>query len=167
MKKLVLTTLVAAGFTLAGYSQGIITLDTTEGSFTISILGTLDTATDVNAELFSVTTGGSVVTLLLSADTGPSGNVAYGSIQPAAGDISFEGNGQLLDNSGNTYFSSNPAGTIETFYLEAWTGNYSSYAAAAAGGADVAKSANFTDALTSAQSPILAEIANAPEIGRA
>jgi len=168
MKKLVLTTLAVAGLTFAGYSQGIITFDTTEGSFALSILGSVDTATDVNAELLSGLSVSSatnpVVTLLLSANSGPSGNVAYGSIQPAAGDITGEGNGQLLDLSGNTYFSPNAAGTVETFILEAWTGSYSSYAAAAAGGADVAISGSFTDALTDAHSPILANIANAPSI---
>jgi len=166
MKKLILTSLAVAGITLSGFSQGIIYFDgsnntspsstaTSEGQ--VFLNGVLDTGTDINAELlWSSTVNGifaPVATLLLSTSTSP-GN-AVGSIQPAAGDITFYTSGVLFDTTGNAYQFNTPnaiaAGTPVFFMVEGWTGNYSTFAAAQADpNSFVGATSAFSEVLTSA-----------------
>jgi hypothetical protein len=172
MKKILLTTVAVAGISVASYGQGAINFDgsnnnnpslnaTTEGQLFIN--GVLDTTTDVNAELLGGTSAGSLVpmvTLLLSDTGSPTVTSLFGSTQPAAGDITSIGGGNVWDNSGNAYqFSGNngspaiTAGTIAFFEIEAWTGNYATLAAAEASGLSTVyfgTTSVFTEPLASA-----------------
>ncbi|HLX95409.1 MAG TPA: PEP-CTERM sorting domain-containing protein [Verrucomicrobiae bacterium] len=168
MKKLIVSSLAVLGLAVSGYSQGVITFDSSAGTGTVSINGVLDTAQDINAELLLSSDGGvtfsPVVTLLLSASSGPSGTIPFGSIQPAAGDVSSFG-GVLYDNSGNGYQSATiAAGTQVTLEVQGWLGNYSSLAAAFTAGQATGTTATFTEDLSAATSPILAAIGNMPNL---
>jgi PEP-CTERM motif len=172
MKKLILSAIALTGLTVASFGQGVINFDggnntstsptaTTEGSLFIN--GVLDTTTDVNATLLGGTSAGTlvpIVTLLLSDTGNPTVTSLFGSTQPALGDITSIGGGNIWDNSGNAYqFSGNSgspqiaAGITAFFEIEAWTGNYSTYAAAVASGLSTVyfgTSAVFTEPLASA-----------------
>lgn len=166
MKKLIVSSLAVLGLALSGYSQGVITFDGSLGGH-VSINGVADTATDINAELLynNGTMFVPVVTLLLSASSGTSGTLPIGSIQPASGDITFNGDGSLYDNSGNTYIIPLIAGgSPATFEVEAWTGSFSSLAAAVTGNANTVTSGSFVETLTLASSPILAACDQMPAI---
>jgi len=165
MKKSILTTMALAGMTLAGYSQGVITVDTTSEPANVYINGVLDTATDINAELLGSTDGGitftPVVTLLLSQASGDSSvTVNWGALEPASGDISFFG--QLYDANGNLYQSPTIAsGNTVTFMVQGWLGaNVNSYAAATTRG----QTATFTEVLSSTGSPNNANIGSMPTL---
>ena len=162
MKKLIISTLAITAFVAASYGQGTISFDGTyntnpsisassEGM--IFLNGVLDTGTDLNFTLLGGASADSlspVVSLLLSATT-TTQNSALGGIQPASGDITAFGTGQVYDNSGVAYVFSNIApGTAAYFQVEAWSGNFSTYAAALAGGAATGVSTVFTEVLASA-----------------
>jgi len=165
MKKVILTTLAMVGLAFVGYSQGVITVDTTEGSSVISILGVPDTTQDINMELMYLNgaTYAPVVTFLLSDASGDSSaTVPWGAIEPAASDISFFN--ALYDGNGNVYQSPTIASpTVVTFKVAAWTGNDSTYAQALTDlTGQVGISGAFGVALTSASAPLLANISTMP-----
>jgi len=139
MKKLILSVTAVAGLAMAGSAQQVQFADsgTANGSVDTAINGTANTSQDLNLELLvgssSSTVTTDVVTLLLNNSTATS-TTALGSVQPGAGDITGTG-GDILDKTINFYAI--PAS--DTYYqVLAWTGNYTTYAAAqAAYSADV------------------------------
>jgi len=164
MKKLILSTLAVGSLAVTSFGQGVIYFDGSNNSSTsptatsegqVFLNGVLDTTTDINAELVYGTSAGnvsianSVVTLLLSSSA-TQGNSTLGETLSAAGDVTFFP-GQLYDNSGTAYqFPTIAAGTSVFFDVYGWTGNYSSYAAALAGGALTGSSGVFSESLASA-----------------
>jgi len=171
MKKIVLSTVAVAAMALTSYGQGVITFDASEGGGgVISQLGSGVEQNDVNASLlyFNGTSYVDIVDLLLS-DTTPTSTINVvvppDTTQAAGGDITFSGGGVLYDNSGDTYeINGEAAGTVVSFEVEAWTGNYSSYAAAENGVAGTfgGVSAPFTETLSALTSPENANIDNMP-----
>jgi len=136
MKKLILSITALAGLSMAANAQQVALHDANSADPTssndISIAGVVDTSQDVNLQLLvgssSSTVTTDVVTLLLNQAT-TTATTALGSVQPAAGDVSFSG---LIDDKSNNGYNV-AAGT--TYYeILAWTGNFSSYAAAEASG---------------------------------
>jgi hypothetical protein len=163
MKKIILCTCVVAGLATASFGQGVIYFDGSNNTSTsptapsegsVFLNGVLDKSTDINAELlWSSTANGtfsSVVTLLLSQATSSSTS-ALGTTQSAVGDVSEYGSGILIDTSGNAYIIPT-IGSGSTGYFEvlAWTGSYSTYAAAQVGGALTGNSGVFSEVLASA-----------------
>jgi hypothetical protein len=145
MKKTILSAIAIAGLTATGFGQGVIYLDgsnnnnaslaaASEGQ--VFLNGVHDTGTDVNATLLGGASAGSlvpIVTLLLS-DSTTTANTTPGGNQPAAGDITDFNAGNIFDASGVGYVLSTVAvGGTGFFQIEAWTGIFSSYAAAQAG----------------------------------
>jgi len=136
MKKLILSVSAIAGLAMAGNAQQVALHDSNASAPTsndVSINGVIDSTQDLNLQLLVGSTAGTVttdvVTLLLNGATATA-TTALGSVQPAAGDISFSG-GLILDRTGNGY----QVATGTAYYeILAWTGNYSSYAAALASG---------------------------------
>jgi hypothetical protein len=127
MKKTLATLTVIAGLALTSYGQGYIFFDSSTGpAGLVSINGVLDIATDVNATLVNSTTGTTIATLLLSVPPSDLGGSAIG-------DITAYNTGQLFDNSGLSYAASAAGGTFN-FVVQAWLGNFSSYADAQAAG---------------------------------
>jgi len=133
MKKLILSVTAVAGMSLAGHAQQLLFADSgsLNGSIDTAIAGALNTTQDLNLELL-VGSGGvagtTVVTLLLNG-ANATVTTALGSIQPGAKDITGTG-GDIDDLTHNTYLT--PGAT--DFQVEAWTGNFTSYAAAEASG---------------------------------
>jgi hypothetical protein len=148
MKKTILATLLIAGLTVSGYSQGTIYFDgsnnhnasaAASSGGQVFLNGTLDTTQDINAQLlmFNGTSYVPVVTLLLSLGGNTTTTVAFGSNQGALGDITDFSGGAPFDASGNGYqenFAAYPAGSVGQFEVAGWTGNFSSLAAAQAAG---------------------------------
>jgi len=173
MKKLILSVTAIASFSAVGFAQGTITFDgsvNTDPSSTatsngqVFINGVLDSSTDINAELlYSSTQGGTyspVVTLLLSSSTAPA-NAAVGQVITAASDITFQGNGQFLDASGQSYIIPGVAsGATGWFEVLGWLGGDSYANATGAKGA----TAPFSEVLSSASSPTQANISNMPAL---
>ena len=60
--------------------------------------------------------------------------------------------------------ASNAGGTAVQMYVQAWLGNYSTFAAAMAALEPVAQSANFSVTLSLASSPVLANVGTMPNI---
>jgi hypothetical protein len=146
--------MLTVGFAGAVLAQGSVYFDssantstspsaTSNGQWFLQNGGTTSLlATDVNAELFggaSASTLAPLATLLLSNSS-------------AAGDITFFGNGSFSDQSGNPYTVAG-ASTTGYFQIEAWTGNFSTLAAATAGGAFTATSAVFQSPVAIAPTP--------------
>ena len=133
MKKVILSISAMAGVCLAGHAQQIDFADNSANTYDVSINGTPDTTQDLNLELLvgatstSVTTD--VVTLLLNGASN-SATTALGTTQSAVGDITQFG-GTIYDKSANGYVM--PAGSAFAQVL-AWTGNFSSFAAAEGSG---------------------------------
>jgi hypothetical protein len=135
MKKLILSVTAIAGLTMVSDAQ-LATLvsfyDVGNNSFDTIINGAPNYTQNLNLELL-VGSGGTasidVVTLLLSQTTA-SKTSSLGTIQPANGDITL-GDDVIYDPSDNQYQV--PASTTD-YQVLAWTGNYSSYAAAEASG---------------------------------
>jgi hypothetical protein len=132
MKKLILAIAATSVAALSGQAQQIQFADNSNNSYDISIGATPDQTEDLNLALLVGSTSGTittdVVTLLLNGTT--TATTALGSVQSAVGDIAHAG-GTITDLSFNAY--NLPAGTYFA-EVEAWTGNYSSYAAAEASG---------------------------------
>lgn len=133
MKKLILSVTAIAGLSMAGQAQQVLFADsgTANGSVDTAINGVLNTTQDLNLELF-VGSGGlantAVVTLLLSQATSTP-TTALGSIQSAKGDILASG-GDIDDQTVSGYLVPG----VTDYQVEAWTGDFSSYAAAEASG---------------------------------
>lgn len=164
MKKLILSAVAVGGLAMTSFGQGVIYFDgsnntstsptaTSEGQ--VFLNGVLDTGTDINVELLYGASATSVssdcVTLLLS-DSTTTENSAPGGLQPALGDITDYGSGVLFDASGVGYqLTGTSSGATEYFQVEAWTGNFSSYAAALSAGTGLFGSSSvFSEVLTSA-----------------
>jgi len=140
MKKLILSVTAIAGLSMAANAQQVLFHDSNSSnsqSNDVTINGVVDTSQNINLELLVGSSAGTVttdvVTLLLSQATATA-TTALGTVQPAAGDISTL-NGLIADQTGNGYAV--PGGT-DYYQILAWTGNFSSYAAALAAGAGVA-----------------------------
>jgi len=139
MKKLILSVTAIAGLAMAGNAQQLLFSDsgTVNGSIDTTINGA-NNLNDLNLELLAGSGGTAtvdVVTLLLSQTTS-SVTTLLGTTQSAKGDISTSG-GDIADQTINPYLVA--AGTSD-YEVLAWTGAFSSYAAAQAGGADVGSS---------------------------
>jgi len=133
MKKLILSVTAIAGLTMAANAQQVQFADggSGNGSIDTQIAG-VNNLSDLNLELLvgsGGTAGVNVVTLLLSQATSTATS-ALGTIQSAKGDISGSG-GDIADQTVNFY---QVAGGTTDYQVLAWTGNYSSYAAALASG---------------------------------
>jgi hypothetical protein len=134
MKKLILSVTAIAGLAMAGSAQQVYLHDDNAAAPTsndVSINGVISTG-DLNLELLVGGTAGTVttdvVTLLLSQATSTA-TTGLGSVQSAQGDVSALG--LIADQSNNGY---QVAGGTDFYQILAWTGNYSSYAAALASG---------------------------------
>jgi hypothetical protein len=164
MKKIILSAVAMGGLAMTSFGQGVIYFDgsnntstsptaTSEGQ--VFLNGVLDTSTDINVELLygasATTVTSDCVTLLLSDSTGTE-NSAPGGLQPASGDVTDYGSGVLFDASGVGYqLTGTSSGATEFFQVLAWTGNFSSYAAAlTAGTGQTGSSSVFSEILTSA-----------------
>jgi len=173
MKKLILSVTAIAGFSVGALAQGTITFDgsnnanqsiTATSGGLVFINGVLDTATDINAALLYSSTGvagtfSPVVTLLLSS-ANTVGTPAVGQISSAAGDIGYGSNGQLYDNSGNTFIIPGISSSATAFFeVQGWLGG-DSYATASG---PEATSAVFTEVL-SGSNPPYATINNMPAL---
>jgi hypothetical protein len=139
MKKLILSAALVVGMAASVLAQGQVYFDISNNSsssstaasggvFWIQLLGATQPTLlgqDVNAVLMggsSASTLAPIATLLLSDGT-------------AAGDITFLGNGVFSDNSGAGYAVAGVStGGAGFFQIEAWTGNFSTLAAALASG---------------------------------
>jgi hypothetical protein len=128
MNKLILSIAATSVVALSGHAQQLVFEDNGNNSTDTTINGGANHQ-DLNLELLvgptSETVTTDVVTLLLNG-AAATATTALGSVQPAGGDISDSG-GLIFDPSLNTYTV--PAGTAWAQVL-AWTGNYSTYAAA-------------------------------------
>lgn len=137
MKKFVLSLASLAALallTISSLGQGILFEDNSGATYDTILNGADNTRQDLNLELLLVTAPGvyapiPIVTLLLSStNTNPSGSGALGQVYSAAGDISAFGT--IYDFSGTEYNLSAYAGDTIHLQVFAWTGNYSSLAAA-------------------------------------
>jgi hypothetical protein len=132
MKKLILAIAATSVAAFGGHAQQLQFADNGNNSTDTQINGVANNA-DLNLELLVGSTSGTVttdvVTLLLNGAS-VTATTALGSVQPGAQDITKSG-GDIFDPSGNLYVV--PAGTAWAQVL-AWTGNYSTYAAALASG---------------------------------
>jgi hypothetical protein len=132
MKKLILSIAATSVVALSGHAQQLVFEDNGNNS-TDTTIGGVANHQDLNLELLVGSTSGTVttdvVTLLLSQTTATATS-ALGSVQPGATDIVATG-GDIDDHTLNPYVV--PAGTAWAQVL-AWTGNYSTYAAALASG---------------------------------
>jgi hypothetical protein len=178
MKKAILFILAMAGYSILGLGQGVITFDDSEAPGPTVITnapppnyGDLapDTASDINAVLlYSIEFGQPIyeplVTLLLSDTNATYGILPAGTVEPAAGDITIDGNGTLFDATGNKYQLNFPAGTVVTFAVAGWFGNYSSLSDAQSHGTLWAITAPFQETLSSATDLMSANISNMPEL---
>jgi hypothetical protein len=138
MKKQIVATLLAGMAATGVYAQGIINLDN------INNANSSPTATS-GGLVFRTTTQGAVVLEASDISVELFGGASAASLSPivtltgpSAVGISGAGAGYILDPSGGTYTVNGVAGGgIATLELQAWEGNFSSYAAAVAGGAEV------------------------------
>jgi hypothetical protein len=128
MKKLILSIAATSVVAISGHAQQLLFEDNGNNSTDTTINGVVNNS-DLNLELLVGSTSGTVttdvVTLLLNGATATA-TTALGSVQPGLNDITATG-GDINDRTLNTYIV--PAGTAWAQVL-AWTGNYSTYAAA-------------------------------------
>jgi hypothetical protein len=120
MKKLILSVTAVVGFSIGSFAQGIQFADSASPAFDTTISGIANTSQDLNLQLLEGSTSSTATTVLATLLLNNTS---------ANGDISVFG--FIYDNSGTVY--SAPAGT-DYFQVLAWTGNYSSYAAASGSG---------------------------------
>jgi hypothetical protein len=129
MKKLILSIATTSVVALSGHAQLLEFDDNGNNSTDTIIDGAPNSTQNLNLELLigstSTTVTTDVVTLLLNGATATA-TTALGSVQPAAGDITYSG-GDIFDTTLN--ICTVPAGTAWAQVL-AWTGNYSTFAAA-------------------------------------
>jgi len=168
MKKIILSVIAVAGVSVSSFGQGVVLADnSTSKTYDTTINNVINTSTDLNLELLIGTSAGSVttdvVTLLLSNNQSApsSGLVALGGTYAAAGDIStFDG--LIYDNSGAEYNLTSYAGDTVYLEIEAWTGAFSSYAAASAPGSGAAYGTSqvFTSTVASTPTGFAADVSN-------
>jgi len=163
MKKLILSIAATSAVALSGHAQQLLFSDNGNNSTDTTINGVVN-YTDLNLELLvgssSTTITTDVVTLLLNGATATA-TTALGSVQPGAGDISHSG-GDIFDPTLNTYIV--PAGTSWA-QVEAWTGDFSTYAAAQQGGAAVGTSLPFQILPAPAAGSPAVDISNIENVG--
>jgi hypothetical protein len=138
MKKLILSVTAVAAMSVPAFAQGIFFQDNGTAAYDTTIAGAPN-QNDLNLALLQ---GSTVLTTLLLSDG------------TATGDITGNG-GLIYDNSGDEFLTPTIAGTTAPFTVEAWTGDYSSYAAALASGVTgvFAGSDSFTVAIAAPASP--------------
>jgi hypothetical protein len=140
MKKIILSTVIVGGLTVCGFGQGILLQDNSGAVNDTTINGVANFSQDLNLELLVGTSPTSIttdeITLLLSDSTVTTSS-APGGTSTAAGDISAAG-GYIYDSSAVAYSLASFAGETISVEVEAWTGNFSSYAAASAQGSGAA-----------------------------
>jgi len=121
MKKLILSVSAIVGFSMVGFSQGVQFADNA-GTPDNTIAGVINTTQDLNLQLLEGSSASTATTVLatLLVSTGT-----------ASGDVSTFG--FIYDNSVVSVYNA-PAGT-DFFQVLAWTGQYTSYAAAEAANA--------------------------------
>jgi len=159
MKKLILSVTALAACSVGAFAQGTIVFDSgSSAAGLVSINGVLDTTTDINAELLWSATGTAgtftpvAQMLLSSSNTSPDGTPGFdpSDIVSAAGDITFNKNGHLTDNSGSAYFPGAAVGASVFFEVEGWTGNgVNAYPGSGAGTYGI--TGVFSESLSSAQ----------------
>jgi len=137
MKRLILSAALLASMAASVLAQGLVYFDnsnntsndpkaTTGGLFWIQLQGAT-TASLLNQDVNAVLWAGASATSLTAIDTLLLSNGS------AAGDITFLGSGVFTDNSGNGYAVPGVGtGGSGFFQIQAWTGNYSTLAAAQA-----------------------------------
>jgi len=164
MKKLILSVSAVAGLSLAGYAQGIALQDNSTSAsnngYDTTING-VPNAADLNLELLigATTPNTPVITLLLSI-ANPTTSNAPGQTSSAVGDMAA---GYIYDPSSLAYTVASFAGQTVNAEIEAWTGNYSSYAAAEASGVtgvDAGISQIFTASIPSTPTGFAADVSN-------
>ena len=179
MKKIILSVTAIAGFSVAAFAQGTITFDGSNNTSTSPTApssglvfidsgsgAVLDTTTDINAELLYSATGvagtfTSVVTLLLSSSAAPTDG-SLGQSYASAGDITFWANGQLQDQSGQSYvIPTIAAGSTAFFEVMGWTGVGATYGAQ---GTAFGTSSVFSEVLSASTSPVQANIEGMPAL---
>jgi len=172
MKKLILSIAGTSLLALSSSAQGIALADNSPASFDNTINGVPNTTQDLNLELLLGTSAGTittpVVTLLNSVGTTLNGGVIQplGQESAAAGDISFFGT--IDDQSGAEYTLSAYAGQTLFFEIEAWTGQYNSYAAALASGVtgeSAGTSSVFSEAVPTASNSNPIDVSSVGVIG--
>jgi hypothetical protein len=165
MKKLILSVSAIAGLSLAAHSQGISFADNSASAsangYDTTINGQVNTQ-DLNLALLigSATPNTPVVTLLLSDPTVTT-SPAIGQVSSAVGDVSAAG--YIFDPSSQAYVVSAFAGQTVNAEVEAWTGNYPSYAEALASGVTgefAGVSQVFTAAIPATSTGFAADISN-------
>jgi len=153
MIKLIFCLITTFGLAFEGGAQGLIYFNgasntstspnATSGGlvfFKTTGAAAVDQSTDINVELAYGTTAANVslanaVTTLLLSVSQSAGNGTLGETLSADGDISVFDGGHIFDASGTGYqFPTLPVNTWVYFEVYAWTGNFSSYAAAQASG---------------------------------
>jgi hypothetical protein len=188
MKKLILSTALAVGYTASVLAQGAVYFDTsnngstsptaTTGGQWFQTVGATTSLlnADVNAVLWGSSSQGGTYTAIATLLLSNTGNSYAGGILngKASGDITTWGAGSFQDQSGKAVIVPGASGAA-WFEIQAWTGNYSTYAAAVAGGAYVAQTSPFQDVVTSsstapagvlsANPAIVLAIQNVPEPG--
>lgn len=136
MKKRILSVTALTALSTAAFAQGIALEDNSASAsangYDTTINGVIN-KNDLNLALLigSGTPNNAVITLLLS-DNAVTLSSAFGQTSSAAGDISAAG--YIYDPSTLAYSLAAYASTTQNFVIEAWTGNYNSYAAAEASG---------------------------------
>jgi len=136
MKKRILSVTALTALSTSVFAQGIALEDNSAfasaNGYDTTINGVIN-KNDLNLTLLigSGTPNNAVITLLLSDDVVTLSS-AFGQTSSAAGDISAAG--YIYDPSTLAYSLAAYASTTQDFEIEAWTGNYSSYAAAEASG---------------------------------
>jgi hypothetical protein len=180
MKKIIATSILLVGIAAGVNAQGVFTIDSsanhgdnatptsTTGGL-VFIQGVLDTATDINLQLLW-STSSSAVTGVLNMDPGAVNTVAntawLASQGTGQGDISFNGNGTIVDQQGNAYAPGPAASTVIYCILEGWTGSDADYATASANaqlgvsGVYAGATSVFAVTLASAASPIYPDVSN-------
>jgi hypothetical protein len=178
MKKTIITTLAVMGLAACVNAQGYFTVDgganggdnatptSTTGGL-VFIDGVLDTATDINLGILWGTSSTSILTPVNldpgAANSGAyAGNINFIASQSTGGqDISFNGDGSLLDFNGNSYaVTGTSVGQVIWLVLQGWTGSAASYAQATTFG----QTAAFQVTLTSSTAQPAANIDAMPSL---
>jgi len=120
MKKLILSVSAIVGFSMVGFSQGV-QFAGNVGLPDNTIAGVVNTTQDLNLQLLEGSSAGTATTVLATL---------LNSDGTSSGDVSTFG--FIYDNSAVSVYNA-PAGT-DFFQVLAWSGQYTSYAAALASG---------------------------------
>ena len=148
MKKTIIL-LLLVGFAAYGYSQGSVALD--------NLNNTSTNPTATASGLFWLSTGGTPVLISQDFNAAFYGGTDSSSLSPlatfllnngTAGHDNGFGPGTFLDPTGGAYTIQGPPYESAFFQIEAWTGNFNTYAAAVAAGAPAAQSPVFINPIS-------------------